>query len=235
MKEGLAFGLKSWFGALGEVVNLRLDQLLMIRLVSSHDLGLYAIAVNLATLPTLATSAFGSFVLPRVAGGDEHVVDRASRVAVVVILLAGSLVALALPIGLPLVFGDAFSGSLPMTLILLAGLIPMSLISILNPALGGAGVPAAGSYAQIAALVVTVPGLIVALPLIGAIGAAIVSSVAYMVSAAVLLLIARRRFGKPLREFLVPTIADLRWLRSTVRSGPAEPELVVEPKPGEAI
>jgi O-antigen/teichoic acid export membrane protein len=218
MKEGFAFGLKSWVGALGEVINLRLDQLLMIRLVSSHDLGLYAIAVNVATLPALVTSAFGSYLLPRVASGDEHVVGRALRVALVLILFVGSLVGLASPIGLPLVFGEDFAGALPMVLILLAGLVPMTFVSILNPSLGGAGVPAAGTYAQIAALVVTVPGLLVAVPLIGAIGAAIVSSVAYAVSATVLLVIARRRFRTPLRELLLPTAGDLRWLRAAVRS-----------------
>jgi O-antigen/teichoic acid export membrane protein len=228
MKEGFAFGLKSWFGALGAVFNLRLDQLLMIGIVSRHDLGLYAIAVSIATFPTLATSAFGSFVLPRVATGDEHVIGRASRVGLVVIMLAGSLVALASPIGIPLVFGDAFSDALPMVLILLVGLVPMSTISIINPALGGAGVPIAGTYAEIAALVVTVPGLLIALPLIGAIGAAIVSSAAYTVSAAVLLAFARRRFKISLRELLLPTIEDLRWLRAVVRARNTDAEVVAE-------
>jgi O-antigen/teichoic acid export membrane protein len=231
MKEGFTFGFKSWFGALSEVANLRLDQLLMIGLVSRHDLGLYAIAVNVATLPTLATSAFGSFVLPRVAGGDEHVVGRASRVGLAVILFAGSLVALASPIGLPLIFGDAFADALPMVLILLVGLAPMSMISILNPALGGAGVPAAGSYAEIAALCVTVPGLLVAVPLIGAIGAAIVSSAAYTISATVLLVLARRRFSVSFRELLVPTGTDFRWLRDLVRSSRPAPEAIAAPEP----
>jgi O-antigen/teichoic acid export membrane protein len=231
MKEGFAFGMKSWFGALSEVANLRLDQLLMIGLVSRHDLGLYAVAVNVATVPTLATSAFGSYVLPRVAGGDEHVVGRASRVGLIVIVCAGLLVALASPIGVPLVFGDAFSDSLPMVLILLLGLVPMSIISIINPALGGAGVPIAGTYAEIAALTVTVPGLLIALPLIGAIGAAIVSSVAYAVSAIVLLVLARRRFSVPFRELLVPTRADFRWLRNLRRSSRPAPEVVAPPEP----
>jgi O-antigen/teichoic acid export membrane protein len=230
MKEGLSFGLKSWFAGFSNVINLRLDQLLMIRLVSSHDLGLYAIAVNVATVPTLATSAFGSFVLPRVATGDEDVVGRASRVGLLVILVAGSLVALALPVGIPLVFGDAFADAIPMVLILLVGLAPMSMFSILNAALGGAGMPAAGTYAEIAALCVTVPGLLIALPLIGAIGAAIVSSAAYTVSATVLLLLARRRFSTSLRELLVPTVADLRWLRGIVRSRRVAPEAVSAPE-----
>jgi O-antigen/teichoic acid export membrane protein len=231
IKEGFTFGLKSWLGALSEQANLRLDQLLMIGIVSRHDLGLYAIAVSIATLPTLATSAFGSYVLPRVATGDEHVVGRASRVGLVVILCAGSLVALASPIGLPLVFGDAFSDALPIVLILLIGLAPMSTISIVNPALGGAGVPVAGTYAEIAALAVTVPGLLIALPLIGAIGAAIVSSAAYMVSATVLLVMARRRFSMSFRELLLPTRDDLRWLRDLVRASRLSPEAIATPEP----
>jgi O-antigen/teichoic acid export membrane protein len=230
MKEGFSFGLKSWFGALSEVINLRLDQLLMIRLVSSSDLGLYAIAVNIATLPMVAISAFGSYVLPRVATGDEHVVGRASRVGLAVILCAAALVALASPVGIPLIFGDAFSDALSMVLILLVGLVPMSMISILNPALGGAGMPIAGTYAEIAALLVTVPGLLIALPLLDAIGAAIVSSTAYTVSAAVLVVLARRRFSISLRELLVPTRADLRWLRDIIRSRRVTPEAVSAPE-----
>ena len=236
MKDGFTFGFKSWIGALSEMANLRLDQLLMIGMVSRHDLGLYAIAVNVATVPTFATSAFGSYVLPRVAGGEEHVVGRASRVGVFVIVVAGSLVALATPLGLPLAFGDAFGDAVPMVLILLLGLVPMSMISIINPALGGAGVPIAGTYAEIAALAVTVPGLLIALPSIGAIGAAIVSSVAYAVSATVLLVMARRRFSMSFRKLLVPTRDDVRWLRDLLRSSRPSPEAVAaEPAPGQSL
>jgi O-antigen/teichoic acid export membrane protein len=210
------------------MANLRLDQLLMIGLVSRHDLGLYAIAVNVATVPIIAISAFGSYVLPRVAGGDEQIVGRASRVGLIVIVCTGSLVALVSPIGLPLVFGDAFSDALPMVLILLVGLVPMSIISIINPALGGAGVPIAATYAEIAALAITVPGLIVALPLIGGVGAAIVSSAAYLVSATVLLLFARRRFKISLRQLLLPTVGDLRWLTAVVRARGARTEVVAD-------
>jgi hypothetical protein len=58
-------------------------------------------------------------------------------------------------------------------------------------------------------LVITVPPLVFLLPTYGAIVAAITSSVAYSATGIYLLVAAAAHYELPLREFLVPTRADL--------------------------
>jgi O-antigen/teichoic acid export membrane protein len=52
VREGTRFGFKAWMGNLFTATDARLDQLLMAGLVSPRQLGLYAVAVNMANFPS---------------------------------------------------------------------------------------------------------------------------------------------------------------------------------------
>src|SRR6201999_1772795 len=47
-KASIPFGFKAWLGGLGNLVNVRLDQVLMTRMVAPSELGLYVVAVNMS-------------------------------------------------------------------------------------------------------------------------------------------------------------------------------------------
>jgi O-antigen/teichoic acid export membrane protein len=101
--------------------------------------------------------------------------------------LAGVIV-LAL-IGGPMIvtfFGQDFAASVPAFQILLIGLAAHGADGVLSGYNVGIGRPEFNSYTALIALVVTVVGDLIMIPLYGLIGAAIVSSVAYTVKAAVL-------------------------------------------------
>ncbi len=72
-RQGFSFGLKVWTTSIAAMTNARLDQLLMVTLVSSKDLGYYAVAVTYGTLPSIVSRTVAGPLLPRVAGGDEAI------------------------------------------------------------------------------------------------------------------------------------------------------------------
>jgi O-antigen/teichoic acid export membrane protein len=215
--EGLAFGSKVWLGTLGTLANERLDQLLMIRLVPAAELGLYAVAVSVSAIPNFAAVAIGNYLLPRVAAGDERLATRAVRVGIALAAGFAGAIGLAAPVVLPAVFGYDFSRSVTLLWILLVGLIPFSTSSMLRQALSGSGIPVAAMYAELTALAFMIPALLIGLPLLGAVGAAIVSVVSYSLSAGILLGFARKHFRRPLHEFLLIRPDDLRWFIAVLR------------------
>jgi O-antigen/teichoic acid export membrane protein len=211
LRDGLRFGTKAWANQLGSSANARLDQLLMIPLVSARELGLYAVGVNAASISGLFTTALTVPLGVRVARGEAHLAARALRMALWGSALVAILLAAAIPIVLPLLFGDAFSDATAMAQILLVASIPNAGRSVLAPALTAAGRPGAGAMSQTLALVITVPSLLLVLPSMGGTGAALVSLVAYSITFAVLLPIARRHLGLGFGQLLLPRRGDLHW------------------------
>jgi O-antigen/teichoic acid export membrane protein len=223
MREGVSFGFKGWVGGLALLANLRLDQFIMITAVAPHELGLYAVAATIAGASGLATGALAPPLATRVASGQTHLIAQAVRITLSATLGLNAALALATPVVLSVLFGPPFTGAIPMALILLAAQVCFSGASVLGTATGADGAPLIPSIAEGIALVVTVGGLALTLKPLGGVGAAIVSFAAYSSSFSFQLFMARRRTGIPLREFLVPTRADLSWARSLI--GGATPRL----------
>lgn len=214
--QGIPFGLKSWLALLASLTNGRLDQLLMIGLTPSRELGLYAVAVTMSTLPALIVSALGQPILSRVGAGEHHIVSRSVRSMVLLITIINAPTAAVSPLLLPLAFGHSFRAAVPMALILLLASLPLAVANVLSMAMTAAGRPGIPAAGEIITLGITIPGLILLLPSMGGVGAALVSLVAYSVDAAYHLLFARRVFQASLSDFILPRRPDYLWLRERV-------------------
>jgi O-antigen/teichoic acid export membrane protein len=210
-REGVRFGLKSWLGGLAQLANLRLDQLLMIPLVAPRELGLYAVATSVSGASTIVTGALTPPLMTRVAAGETELLPRAVRIVLIGTVGFNVLLGLITPVLLSELLGPQFDGAIPMTLVLLVGTVPLVAAGVLSAGLLADGAPMIPSIAELIALVITVVGLLLLLPPLGGMGAAIVSLAAYSATFLVQLVMARRRSGVTLRTYLIPTREDLRW------------------------
>jgi O-antigen/teichoic acid export membrane protein len=218
VRRGLGFGLRGWLGTLGNVMNLRLDQLLMIPLVPARELGLYAVAATVSSLSNVLTSQVVTVLVPRIASGESHLLPQAVRCVFLVVLGCGTVIALATQFLLVPVFGADFAGAVPLVFVLLAAWFwqaGLSSLSLALPALNRPGAPAIGEFVSLA---ITVPGLILLLPALGAMGAAVVSFVAYATTFAVLLAITTRHLAQRAIDYMVPRGTDVMMLASLVLS-----------------
>jgi O-antigen/teichoic acid export membrane protein len=218
-KEGTTFGLKFWAGGLASMLNGRLDQLLMIKLVSSADLGFYAIAATIATVPGFLAGAVGPPLLSRIAGGDRSLVRRAMRCTAVTAIVLASGAALVSPFVIPWLFGKEFTESVHLAVILLGAGVLFTTSSVATAALVADGAPGITSFAELAACIVTVGGLALTLSRYGTTAAALVSLAAAATGLVIQLVVLKRRFGGRWTEYLLPHRADFRWLLSQLRSG----------------
>lgn len=218
VKKAVPFGARVWVGTTSDLANVRLDQVLMITLVSPSELGLYAVAVNIGSFAWIITGGISPPLLARISSGELALAPRTLRTVLTLVALLTVVVAVSTPLVLTLLFGREFIDAARPTWLLLAAGLPVAGITILTQTLNGVGRPGLAGLGHGAALLITVPGLLLLLPVWGAIGAAFVSLVAYTANFAILLVATIRTCDMTLRELLVPTGSDLAWLRELVRS-----------------
>jgi O-antigen/teichoic acid export membrane protein len=170
------------------LLNADLDQLILSQTVPPSDLGRYAIAVTLTQLPIPVVSAIGNVAFPRLASqrGTTAATLRLQRRAV--LGSAGLAVAMLVPLAVlapwfvPLVFGAAYRGAVPLLWILAPGAVFLSCGQVVSDLLRGRSHPGTVAWAQGFAAIFTVALLLALLPVVGVAGAAIASTVAYGVA-----------------------------------------------------
>jgi O-antigen/teichoic acid export membrane protein len=174
-------------------LNEQLDQLVLSQTVPAADLGRYAIAVSFTLLPISAVSAIGYVAFPKLA--SERSVTAATRRLQRLAILGsvGLTVAMLVPLALgapwlvPLVFGPAYRGAVPLIWILTPGAAFLSCGQVTGNLLRGRSHPSVVAWCQGLAALFTIAILAALLPFLGVYAAAIASTVAYGVTTAVML------------------------------------------------
>ncbi len=208
-----SFGARGWGAVLGNLVNWRLDQLVLLALISDTQLGLYVVAVHFSEIPSTAVNAVRNVIFAEAAHRNEG--DLVARAARSVVLLVGvsSIVAGCLsPLLIRFLFGVKYMPALGMALVLLVATLPFCLEQILAAGLFAMKLPGLRSISQLLAAIVTVVGLFTLCPHIGAMGAAITSLVAYTVNAGLAVYQFTRKTGMSVRDVTLPRGSDVRWV-----------------------
>jgi O-antigen/teichoic acid export membrane protein len=174
-------------------LNAQLDQLVLSQTVPPADLGRYAIAVSLTLLPVPLVAAIGNVAFPRLASQRSVTLATRRLQRIAVLGSAGIAAAILLPLAagaywlVPLVFGAAYRGAVPLLWILCPGTVFLACGQVVGDLLRGRNHPLVVAWAQGLAAVFTVALLIALLPVVGVAGAAIASTVAYGIALAVML------------------------------------------------
>jgi O-antigen/teichoic acid export membrane protein len=215
----LGFGLRAWLGSVATVVLGRLSQLLITPLSDVAQLGLFIVAVTISDIPWIVTQtvrdvAFGS----NSADLDTERLTSTSRVATLVAFLGSAVIGLTLPLWIGVVFGRGFSAAIPTTWLLLICSVLAVPGLIAGAGLDSAGRPGIKSVTLFSSLVLNAIGLVVLVPLLGALGAALASFISVGLSTVVVLVAAAVILKIPASAFLIPRREDLAVLASASRS-----------------
>jgi O-antigen/teichoic acid export membrane protein len=178
----LRFALHSWAGVVSASIGARLDQLLLIGLVSPRVLGIYVVAATAAQVPMALFSALQRLTLNRAASSaDPAALVHAGRFSASLAVLITVVVAPLLPWLVPLVFGRPFASAVPLAELLLVGAALWGIGQSLSGLLIGLGAPGRASLADTIGTVSLCLALVPLQALWGVSGAA----VAVVISAAV--------------------------------------------------
>jgi O-antigen/teichoic acid export membrane protein len=212
--ETWRFGLQMHGGVVLFFLATRLDAYLVKQLLGLTMLGYYSLAMALADLVNIATTAVSAAVLPRQAEGTladaAPVTAKACRLnlALAAVLSLGLTLA-AYPL-VVIAYGRAFLPSIVPLLLLIPGVAAASLIRPLIFYLVRLGRPLVTSAIGALSAVISLVLNLVLIPLLGIAGAAVAASLSMGFLAMCQLIWFRRHSGLPLREVLWLDVGDLK-------------------------
>lgn len=181
-----SYGSRVWLGSLSTLLILRIDQVLMVPLTTSEQLGLYAVAVAIAEVPTAAFSAVRDVLFSRsTAEGTLVALARACRVSVAIFIPSAILFWFVGPTLVSWAFGTDFAAASSMAQLLwiasafsgVAGICGAGLLSLNRPGLY--------SIMQAGVAVFNIVLTLVLVPSWGGLGASAASLFSYIAFAAV--------------------------------------------------
>ena len=211
----LRFGLPCMMTMAPQVLNARLDQMLMAALLPPRDLGLYVVAVAWSGAVAPLLGAISAMTMPAVASAVDHEqrVRRfavASRIATTLALMVCVGLTAITPLAIILLFGTAFKASIPAAMVLMPAAAVLGLNAVLEEGLRGLGRPYPVLQAELAGLATTAIGLAVMLRPMEIMGAAIASLLGYSTVTGTLLYSAWRYTGASPKDLLVSSMAEFR-------------------------
>jgi len=195
----VSFGLLGQVGGLVNLLNLRLDFLVLGALAGPAPLGVYAVASKFAELARLPALAVTWVSYPRMARLGPAVSGRVARrqlpwLAGLGIVSALALAVLARPL-LPAFYGPEFLASVPPAVIIAVGLVASPAGGLASGYLLGTRRPGTNSVLQIAGLLTTLVLDVLLIPPFGLLGAAVASALAYLVTDLTTLFVVHRLTG----------------------------------------
>jgi len=214
LKPLLRYGLPNAATGIPQLLNLRLDQMLMAGVLPREKLGLYAAALAWSSAVAPLPAALGSVVSPRLAGHTSIEDQRGTagayvRRAVVISALLGIATALASPMAVRIFFGSAFSAAVPAAVVLSLAAGVLGVNYVVEEVLRGLGLPGLVLRGESAGVVVTAVGLAVFLPTLGIVGAGVASLLGYLSVLAFLISRLGEKLGTGPGVLLWPRRADL--------------------------
>ncbi len=219
-KPMLRFGLPCVIGTMPQMLNFRLDQMLMAGLMPAQVLGLYVVAVAWSSATSPLLGALGAVLFPRVASqasreDQVRALTQGSRLAILGSLIVAIIVTAFTPRAIPLLFGVKFAAAIPAALILVVAGAISAFNLVTEEGLKGLGQPAPVMWAEFGGLVVTVVSLWLMLRLLGIMGAALASLFGYSTVTIVLIASERSLTGCSIASLLCPTAGEVQigWKR----------------------
>lgn len=183
----------------------RSDIYLVRHYLGAEILGVYAIAVVIAEMMQRGPNIAGAVLLPKVLRGidDDHGMSLAvSRwVFAFSLLSAVGVVAVGAPL-IRWIFGVPYAGAYEPLVWMLPGLIASGYGSVLNTKLAGQGYPPVTMWAPGVALALNIALNLVLIPQYGLVGAALSTSVAYLLWALIVTIAYQRSTGQAWTRFL---------------------------------
>ena len=165
-REIAAFGLRGVIGSTSTITDVRADQLLVGALMDTRALGIYVTAIAFSNLPRFVAQSIGSVAFPRIASAESEAdrwaaAIRSARIGILAIAVFTAALLLALPVLVPLLFGDDFSAAIGVGRILLVGAFFLSTHRLLTELARGLGHPGYGSITEVVNGLVFLVGVLV--------------------------------------------------------------------------
>ena len=212
LTAAMRYGLKTYIGKIAQQSTYRLDLPLVNYFAGASAAGYYSVAVALAEIVWYVPQSVGYVLFPRVAQSTPSEATRVSsmmiRHTLYVSCLVSGIYLLVINAALPYFF-PAYGPAFPLFCLLLPGIVFSSVFQLVVNDLMGRGKPVLSSAIAFSGLGCGLLLYFLLIPQLGAVGAALASTVTYVVEAIVALVLWSHRVGVHIGQALIPTRQDI--------------------------
>jgi O-antigen/teichoic acid export membrane protein len=171
----MSYGIRSYGVELVKTLSGQLSQVVIIGLLSSSNLGIYVVALNLSRMMNVFQTSFVTVLFPTVAGRSVKKVvaltGRAVRVSLVLTCLAGIIVSFLAPVVLNALYGEKFLAAISVFRILLIETIINGTVWVFLQAFMAVGKPGIVTVLQGLGVAISIPLMFLLIPTYGLEGA----------------------------------------------------------------
>lgn len=188
IRDAFHYGYKVYLGNVLAFVNYKMDIFLVNFLINPAAAGIYVVATQIGERLWLLSQATSTVLLPRLSelSHSEDVRLQLTPLVARLMLFVTSLASILLAaIAYPLIkvfFGDQFLSAFTPLVILLPGIVAVSASRVLANDLAARGRPELNMYTSFLVVVVNAAGNLLLIPLYGLSGAAVATSIAYVLN-----------------------------------------------------
>jgi len=222
MKEAFFFGIRGNLSMVANTAVRRIDLLFIAHYLGVKAVGYYAASVSIAEILLMVSeSASGPFLPLRLELGKKtgrHFSSLIVKYVLIVMALVCGLTALLGQVIIRLLYGASYLPAFGPLLWLLPGILALSIYHFLKADIYSLNRPGFVSWISVLALVCNLILNVMMIPRYGINGAAISSSISYLLSTLILLAFFFHKTGLSPRDFLLPRIKDLGFLVQTLKS-----------------
>jgi O-antigen/teichoic acid export membrane protein len=208
-KRMLQYGIKFHISILAGFIIFRADLLFVNYFRGAAEAGVYSVAAQISLLLILLPGVIAMLLFPHLAAEKGGGIDFGRRVTrnTSAIMLLVCLVAVPIGFLLPAFYGPAFADVTWLLLILLPGIFFVSIESVLVQYFTATGLPKAIPLFWLVTLAIDLALLWVFVPRWGAYGAAIVSTISYVLIFLLVAIYFKQKTGSSFSSFLLPSRA----------------------------
>ena len=214
-RKSLIFGVQVWIAQLVGMLNLRVDMYLVAYYLTPQDVGYYSIAVGLAEFLWFLPSSIAITLLPMFTHIDAKNAQNLACKGLRLSLFSGALLLIILLSAgrfvVPALYGKAFIGAVLPLSILLPGVAFYGMAHITSAYFNGhIGKPIINTGLAAISLIINIVLNIILIPKIGVNGAALSSTIAYILAMGVCIYMFIRLSGTPVKDMLIVRKDDFR-------------------------
>jgi antigen flippase len=211
-----SYGLRSYGVDVLTTLSQQIDQVLVVGILSASSMGLYVIALSSSRVLQILHSAVVTVVFPNASGLEQGravgMVARAARISTLIATVFAAALIAALPFLIPLFYGRAYAGAIGVAQVLTLEALIGGLAYVLAQAFMASNRPGMVTAFQGLGFCVAVPCMLVLMPRLGLMGAAVALLISTSARLAFLLASFRMILHEPMPR-LVPTAEDFLSFR----------------------
>lgn len=220
LRQGISYGFLAYLGAAFQLLNLRFDNLIVDGMMGASALGIYSISASLGDTISHFSFSLGTVVFPMSSSqSDENAAEltlKAARVALLLTIISALGLAILAPFLITNLYGSEYKDALSALWILLPGLVALAWVRVISQYINGRGKPGYTTVAFFASALITVVLDFALIPPYGILGAAIASTIAYILTALIVGYFWKRLSGVSFLAAVIPQPSDVglifRWI-----------------------